>query len=39
MIFVSKTDISKRKDPLLELFTDENIPELEDFINLGLPLR
>jgi hypothetical protein len=39
VIFISKSDISKKKDPLLELFTDESIPELEDFVKLGLPLR
>ena len=39
MIFISKSDISRKKDPLLELFTDESIPELEDFVKLGLPLR
>ena len=39
MIFVSKSDISKKKDPLLDIFTNENIPELEDFVKLGFPLK
>ena len=39
VIFVSKTDISKRKDPLIEVFNDENVSQLSDFINLGLPIR
>jgi hypothetical protein len=39
IIFIAKTDISKRKDPLLEVFNDETIPELADFLGLGLPLR
>ena len=36
MIFISKSDISRKKDLLLELFTDESIPELEKFVKLGL---
>lgn len=39
VIFVAKTDISKRKDPLLEVFNDESVSELADFLKLGLPLR
>ena len=39
VIFVAKTDISKRKDPLLEVFNDEAIPEVSDFLSLGLPIR
>ena len=39
MLFVSKTDISKRKEPLLELFNDEALPEMADFLSLGLPIR
>jgi hypothetical protein len=39
VVFIAKTDLSKRKDPLLEVFTDEAIPELVDFLRLGLPIR
>jgi hypothetical protein len=39
VFFISKTDIVKRKEPLLELFSDDAVPEMADFLSLGLPIR
>lgn len=39
MVFVAKSDISSRMDPLLELFCEKTISDLEDFFKLGLPLK
>lgn len=39
VIFLAKTDISKRKEPMLEVFNEETIPEMTDFLNLDLPIR
>ena len=39
VIFIARTDISKRKEPLLEIFNEEAIPEMADFLNLSLPIR
>jgi hypothetical protein len=39
VMFTSRTDISKRKEPILDIFNDDSIPEMADFLKLNLPIR